>query len=375
MLADRHRSAGFTLIEIAVVVFIAGLLLSAVLTVITGIVDRTRNSADQAKLESIKVALATFLSRELRLPCPAVITLASDTANDGVEDTTSDGNGACAATIRPSPWVVATGAIPWKTLGLSKESSIDGYANRFTYQVTKTATTLNSQTVSGMLGNITIHSAGLGTAGNQTNNCLVSPSTTNPCAAVVVVVSHGKNGSGAYTGSGLQIPFDSSVTGNDEKENTNADNKFVVKAYSENSSNPYDDKVLSITAGDLLTPLAAQGTLKDWRAKYNEDIRVIKYNAIADAFNAGGMSGGDRVYAFNNFNFATVPNHRYDPWNTQYIFTLLTASVRCASPPSATSVFTITTRGPDGGNSTDDLTVTVTAGEIQEIISKAGCNN
>lgn len=384
MPSSRRRASGFTLIEIAIVVFIAGILLSVMITVVTGLVERTRTAADASKGDAIKIALSTYFAREFRLPCPAVITLASGAVNDGIADTTTDGFGACAATIRPAPYLVATGAIPWRTLGLPEESSINAYGHRFTYQVTRTATTLSSQTASGMQGVITIHSAGLGTAGNQTNNCLVAPSMTNPCAAVLVVVSHGKNGFGAYSQSGLQIPFNAEVTGNDEKENSNADNKFVVKSYSENVANPYDDNVIAITSGDFLTPLAAQGTLKDWRSQYNEAINVIKNNVIADAYNNGNSSSPPppRTYMLPNtsgggsFNWATMPpQYQVDPWGNPYTYTQLIASVRCDTG-SAGNAFRITSRGPDGvaGNG-DDISTTVSVAEIQAIIAKAGCNN
>lgn len=373
----------------SIVIFIAGLLLSGIITILTNLAERARLSADQSKLDLIKTSLVTFIAREKRLPCPAIITLASGAAGSGVEAGTP---GTCddviksAAPLSTTPFIVATGAVPWATLGISEESTLTGNAHRLTYQVTLSATNLNSNTVSGMLGRITIHSAAPapGTLENQTNNCLVVPSTINPCAAVAVIVSHGPDGYGAYTSSGTQIPFPTvaNCACADARENANADSMFVVKGFSGNPANLFDDKVLALTVGDLLTPLSEQGVLKDWRAQFNEAISRIKFNVIADAYNAGASSSPPppRRYIFPtsvSYNWPGIQSeHRNDPWGNPYVYNLITGgNIECLTV-SETNVFSITSRGPDGVVATsDDISVVVSAAEIKEIIAKAGCNN
>lgn len=368
-----HRPRGFSLIEIAVVLVIVGIILAAILSGLNALTIGAREKATRTKQETIKTALATFLVRNNRLPCPAIITIATGGAGNGVEAATP---GTCGGTITSgaAPNIAKTGTVPWASLGLAEEASLDGYGNRLTYQVMANATNLTATTVSGMLGSISIHSAGLGVAGNQINNCTTG--TYNPCGAVVVIVSHGTNGFGAYTTNGQQIAFAPTVTGNDERENANGDNQFVVKTYSDIEANPYDDIVLSMTAGDFLTPLAAAGTLKDYQTNLNATMALLKGAVIAKAYaNSAGGGGAPRTYSFPVSLLAAglVAPQLNDPWNTPVVYLLTTAAVNCGTP--AGTVFTLTSRGQDAVASADDITVTVTVADIAAIIALAGCNS
>lgn len=368
-----QKARGFSLIEIAVVVFIAGLLLAAAAAAFNAYLVGTRERATRTKLEAIKTSLTSFLVRNNRLPCPAIITIPTGGANNGVEAATP---GTCTGVSSSgvAPNIVKTGAIPWASLGLPEEATLDGYGNRFTYQVTAVATNLTAATVAGMLGSISIHSAGLGVPGNQTNNCIPVGGTYNPCGAVVVIVSHGANGHGAYNSTGQQIPIPATVTGNDERENTNNDNQFVVKGYSDVVTNPYDDIVLFITAGDLITPLAAQGTLKDYQAAITAKMAVIKGAVIANAYANGSLVAGQRQYSFP-VALPIIPAAQLnDPWGTAIVYNRNVATVQCSTTPLTDTVFTLTSRGQDTVASVDDITTTITVADIVSIISVAGCN-
>ncbi len=166
------RSRGFTLIEIAVVLFIIALLVGAIAQYLSGQITSAKQSITQTREAAIKAALVNFVSRNFRLPCPAVGTIPAGAANNGV---TAINPGTCTGTLlfpAGTP-TVASGTILWVSLGLPAETSIDGYGNRFTYEVTLAATSSNltAQTLPGMKGNITIHSSGPGVAGNQINEC------------------------------------------------------------------------------------------------------------------------------------------------------------------------------------------------------------
>lgn len=379
-----RRASGFSLIEIAVVLFIVGIVLTATITALNSLSIGAREKSTRTKQEAIKSALSTFLVRNNRLPCPADIKIATGGLQNGVEAATP---GTCTEvnlggvnSSGAAPNVVKTGAIPWASLGLPEEASLDASGNRFTYQVMANATNLNADTVSGMLGAISIHSAGLGVAGaapagNQINDCSVAPSTYNPCGAVAVIVSHGVNGFGAYTTAGQQVPIPGTVIGNDERENANGDNRFVIKSYSDIDTNPYDDIVLAITAGDFLTPLAASGTLKDYQATLNAKMAVIKGAIIANAYTAGGGGGG----ALRNYLFpGAVPlpaSQLNDPWGTAIVYAVPTPNVNCNTVPTTNTVFTLTSLGPDKlVNTADDFKITVTVADIVAIIALAGCN-
>lgn len=176
------RAAGFTLIELAVVIFIIALLLGSILVPLTTQVEQRQVSETQKMLEDIKEALIGHAVAKGYLPCPdrtsGGVGGANDTANDGVEDYNT-GTGVCFSTT-------ATGNVPWVTLGLGAS---DPWGNRFRYRVRSTfaqrspAAPFNLSTSSDLTVTATSGGALLTAA--------------SPDGAVAVFFSHGKNGFGA----------------------------------------------------------------------------------------------------------------------------------------------------------------------------------
>ena len=394
------RARAFTLIEIAVVLFIIALLAGTIAQYLSGQIASAKQQLTQTRETAIKTAIMSFVARNYRLPCPAVGTIPAGGVNNGVEATNP---GVCTGTVlfpAGTP-VVATGTVPWVSLGLPAETSLDGYGNRFTYQVTLAATSnaLNAQTLPGLKGNITIHSAGPALPANQINDCTpvsVPPVTYNPCSAVAVVVSHGSNGFGAYMDNGSQVAV---PPGADELENVNADTTFVVKAYSGAQANPFDDAVIFMTAGDVLAGLNNSGALQDSRAIVAANFNVIR-NAIIGSVTrvgsflcvAGTCAGtvncmGGTPCEVTQFTYTlpapagaapnTMPliglpaNVLTDPWGNPIQYTLVTSPIAPATVLSQTA-FTLTSYGPDGtGGNADDISVAISVGEFQTVVSKS----
>ena len=139
------------------------------------------------------------------------------------------------------------------------------------------------------------------------------------------------------------------------------------------AANPYDDTVFTMTAGDLLTPLSASGSLKDPNVSLSATMTLVKNAVIAKAYNAStGGSGTARTYAFPA-DLGFMPSVQInDPWGTVISYTLPTTTVSCATP-AATPVFTLKSSGPDKIPSTDDPpAVTVYASDIHALIISAG---
>lgn len=293
-----RREKGFSLIEIAVVLVIASLLIAAGIGMTTAIIDSARVRATRQNMEAVKLALQGFASRNGRLPCPAVEGLAQSNANFGIEDTrTSNPATSCANTVNLAGAVgidvAKRGVVPWKTLGLTIDSAADGWGNQMTYYVSVTSTTVSFDTVPGIRGSLYVHSStpvaaglpGPPANGNQINACSTT-ANDNSCnkAAVVVVISHGRNASGAYTFSGLRLPL---PTDAGEAENTN-DDRSVVAA---EPSPTYDDILLPLAPYDLLGPLAAQGAIKIERAIMQDLARQVVTQMIGEVVPTRADSG------------------------------------------------------------------------------------
>ena len=417
-----NKARGFTLIEIAVVLFIIAILAGAIAQYMTGQIATAKQGITQTRLAAIKSALTNFIVRNNRLPCPAIATLASGAAGDGVEAPTP---GTCTGTLLSAG--VSAGEIPWVSLGLSSDAAIDGYSNRFTYQVTLAATGLNAQTVMGMKGAITIHSAGPGvlaspsapfSPGNQLNDCrtdmtVAYSSNANPCAAVAVVVSHGVDGYGAYNDGGVQIAFPAAVTGADAPANADGDSKFVVKPFAGGSSNPFDDVVLALTPNDLIGGLTNAGNMQSALATVNANFGLIKSAIVAFAVqnrtgnfvcvmgscpattNCPGVPMTNPTCETTSFTYTILPpdaadvadptgnpiptalslpaSVTTDPWGNsiRYARTVANATITSSAPAASAVVFILRSAGPDGtlGNA-DDVSTTVYVGEVKTMFSK-----
>lgn len=101
----QHHSYGFTLIELAIVLVVIGIIISAVQSFYRDSIKTAEFVKLQAQLESINQALVTFAIQNKRLPC-------ADTNGNGYE---AAGTGTCG-----TGGMNQTGAVPYKTLGMNQ---------------------------------------------------------------------------------------------------------------------------------------------------------------------------------------------------------------------------------------------------------------
>lgn len=368
----RRLNKGFTLVEMTIVFVIMSLMMTAGIAVLSSRIDSSRQESTKKNQEAIKQALISFISRNNRLPCPAVRTLTPGAAGYGAEAATP---GTCTGTASSgaAPATVVSGIIPFSSLGLSDDTASDGFFNRLTYQVVLTSTALpapGSQTVSGMRGYITVHSSGPGVAGaapagNQTNDCSVAG--YNPCAAVAVILSHGKNGFGAFTTGGTQIPVPG---GADELANTDDDNRFVRKDFSGNAANPFDDVLMAFSPAEILAALTQNGVIKDFRAEMNTVFSTLRGSIESAAIASRNQNGGAGLATF------TLPpaiSPTNDSWGNPIIYTrFIAVGIGAATTPGTAVAYSLTSLGPDGALSADDNPVTVTVAELQGLFARTG---
>lgn len=217
---NRHTSQlGFTLVEMAIVLIIVGLLVAGLITPL-GVQRDIRDYAEtRAELAETREALMGFalthratITSNPHLPCP-------DTTGDGVED--RDAAGAC---------LNVTGSLPWATLGLGRS---DSWGNGYLYSVapafSNNVNGFDLTSIGGIAIKNTVGGANLATA--------------IPAA----ILSKGKNGFGTST---------------DEQENTADGNvTFVSKSQIEVAANAFDDVVVWIPPTILISRMVSAGRL------------------------------------------------------------------------------------------------------------------
>jgi prepilin-type N-terminal cleavage/methylation domain-containing protein len=175
--SHRARLRGFSLVEMAVVLVIFGLLIGALVLPLSGQIDAKKYSETRQGLETIKSAIIGFAVLYGRLPCPSTISDPAD-ANYGVE-------------ITPCTALTAEGFLPWKTLGVSETDAWSGdridatspglWRYRVNSNFSSATTLFTISTASNTSENIIVRN----TAGNN-----LTTTTENP---VAVVFSAGKN--------------------------------------------------------------------------------------------------------------------------------------------------------------------------------------
>lgn len=201
------------------------------------------------------MALVSYLRTNGVLPCP-------DNSGDAVVAT-----GAAPATCKATA-AEGYGVVPWQNLGLSRETAIDGWGNYFTYRVANGFGGLKNWTEKASSANdFTINELKIQTDAltvqelNADGSALVDVTKK----AVVVILSHGKNGFGAKTTKvGARMPRDDA--GDGEKTNAIAGTAVFVRRPVNDAAaafnGPYDDFVAYMAPQDLLQPLINEGSLK-----------------------------------------------------------------------------------------------------------------
>jgi len=231
-----RKSSGFTLVEIAMVLMIIGLLLGGLIPTLSAQMESQRINETRKQMSEIKDALTGFAVINGRLPCPS-----SGTTASGEELITGSGVSATCTLTK--------GVLPWATLGMNET---DAWDRRFTYRVT--ANYADGADGTGASCAITTGVSFQLCSVANLNVFSTSGGSTVAANVPAVVVSHGKNGLGAYpVGGGAAI---SGATG-DEGENADDDNIFVSKDFSPS----YDDIVIWLSPNTLLNRMVAAGKL------------------------------------------------------------------------------------------------------------------
>ena len=200
----RGRERGFTLIELAIVLVIVGMLLVGLIQGLKLYTVQKKMDDTSAHIDEVRSALADYIRNErdpatnpndeIRFPCPAGLTVAEGAANYGVEVANCEDYGSGAEPLgnlagtgvwaAPSPVdparSVLIGAVPTSTLGIPARYGYDGYGNRLVYAVTLDLVAADAlMAVPVPTGAIQIQNASGGGANAEVNFVVLSPGRTH----------------------------------------------------------------------------------------------------------------------------------------------------------------------------------------------------
>lgn len=261
-------SAGFTLVELSVVLVIVSLLLGSLTLTISTLRDASKFRETQRQLLQIRETLLGFAAANGRLPCPA------SPDSNGLESFCTNDSGSCGAVLTAPARLPEhgrcshpfAGFLPGATLGHTELDdhgyAIDSWAgisNRIRYAVASVSINhvKNAFTASDGMKTATIVAiAGAGrllcvcssAANSSSDACHPTNLLTN--AAVAVIFSSGRNGP---TGG----------TSVDEAENIDDDAVFISHSPTSAASagGEFDDLVTWISPGILFSRMIAAGRL------------------------------------------------------------------------------------------------------------------
>lgn len=249
------RSRGFTLVELAVVLAIVGLLLGSVMYTLSAQSEQRNFEETRRRLEQARELVLGFAIAKGRLPCPATAASLGDEAAAGGVCTTYYG-----------------GWLPARALGYQHVDSagfaVDAWGNRIRYAVAQTVTGCSGATTNPhFVVAANMKSNGLAC---QPNDLLVCKSSTG-ITATTCGTAFGTNGENQVTTADLIVALVYSTGKNgaaggasaDELANLNGDRIFVHHTATPPgaASGEFDDQMLWIPVGELYGKLVSAGVL------------------------------------------------------------------------------------------------------------------
>ncbi len=250
----RFQVSGYTLIELSIALVIIGVIAGMALSAGVRTMESVKVTQTRNKMDKVESALIAYFKLNRKLPCPARGDLATSSASFGVEDCPNTVQSSCAGVDCDST-NLRVGVVPVATLGIAEELMFDGWGRRITYAMHYSFNdAYKSMSAS---GNITV----------LHYNDAVSMTTS----AVYVVFSHGKNGHGAWKGTGSTTRTDASVSSGPELQHADtigSEKSFDKKFRAAQTASDFDDLTLFKTAGQLFWATGA--------GNYNETCELAK---------------------------------------------------------------------------------------------------
>jgi prepilin-type N-terminal cleavage/methylation domain-containing protein len=238
---------GFTLIELAIVLVIIGVLAGAFLSTLGSRIDTTRRAEAAKEMDIIKQALYGYAMTQTvpHLPCPdcrnVLCPSGTNWPNDGVEDR----NGAACDVVG------FPGNIPWVTLGVGMG---DPWGNRYSYWVSS-----KSADSAGFILSTDLATTAA-TINTRINDTLEEISDN----AVTIIMSQGKNSFGTVSVQN-EIQPAPPVANVDERDNLDNTLVYVARPATDPGASTvggeFDDMLIWISEYELKAKMVEAGVL------------------------------------------------------------------------------------------------------------------
>lgn len=337
----------------AVVIIITSLLSAAGLKLYTVQLQKDKQDQLEQSFRNIQAALTGYLDENGYYPCPAPQNAAPNTAEYGRSTNCNDTSiaaGACEGGVCIAKQYgarVRIGALPIKDLNLSTDEYGDPYGHEITYAVTE---------------HLAVSTAAFDNKGainviDANNNTVLS----SPGTAQFTLVSHGKDGAGAYTVEGVANP-EACDTGTEDNENCNNDATFRSADFSvSGASTRFDDQIrYSLQFGQLNVACPDGEVMTEIRNK-EPVCKTLQSLSCADGEALVGFdaAGTPKCISYQNVISNVIGNFNCPSGQMVSGFTADSQPV-CAKPPASTNTTTTTTANascgsvPHGGHATCD---------------------
>lgn len=251
------RMAGFSLLELAIVIFIMGLLLAGLVMPLSARIDQQRFDSTTRQMNDIRVALTGYALANDALPCPAT------PASNGLAASTATG---CTA---------QHGFVPAATLGLpgarnDDQLLVDAWGNPLRYSVSRSDADgdgnwdflrpgeMRDVSIAALAPDLKICTT---SAGSSATAC-ASNATTVAATAPAILLSMGKDWAG-FTSADQQENVGTSLGGGPSGRSyaVASDIVFVTHAPSQAPGAEFDDLVTWVSPSALYGQLVAGGRL------------------------------------------------------------------------------------------------------------------
>jgi hypothetical protein len=308
----RERGASALLILLIMALLLVAFFAAFTLSRVAGGGDERADT--QKRLAAAAAALEQYVAAQSRLPCPA--------------DPAADTGAEVQSTLATCTY--GEGTLPWLTLGLTRDASLDAWGRKISYRVyTGNRGSLTQPGGMSMVECDTVEptpGAATGVAASLGGLCVSNADpfqrSTTPAKflsgkgltvvdfgvthddAAYVLVSHGASGFGAYTTAGARLSMPTSIK---ERNNTRETGAFTIEAFSGADIEAvnalhFDDLLVYATIPDLVKRVGLGA--RDWPDTATSSITFD--SATVSAAAGTTVTSGDVGAAMLDFGSARI---------------------------------------------------------------------